>query len=170
LRLTELGRLVGLVDDARWVRFESRRESIARLGEKLTATRLAGTSLFQILGRPETTWEDLCRLDPSLGMQDIPPDVVTQVVIGAKYGGYIGRQKEQIERFRRLEDKPIPPALDYRAIPQLRVEAREKFERIRPTSLGQAGRIAGISPSDIATLLIHLKKQAPSMSLRSTTG
>jgi tRNA uridine 5-carboxymethylaminomethyl modification enzyme len=170
LRLTESGRGVGLVDDARWARFESRRESIARLGEKLTATRVAGTTLLQILGRPETTWDDLCRLDPSFGVQDIAPDVVTQVVIGAKYGGYIGRQKEQIERFRRLEDKPIPPDLDYRAIPQLRVEAREKFERIRPTSLGQAGRIAGISPSDIATLLIHLKKQPLLMSLRSTTG
>ena len=91
----------------------------------------------------------------------IRPDVIDQVTIEAKYNGYIGRQVEQIERFRRLEDKPIPDDLDYRAIPQLRAEAREKFQRIRPLSLGQAGRISGISPADIATLLVHLKKQQP---------
>ena len=80
------------------------------------------------------------------------------MIIEAKYNGYIGRQVEQIERFRRLEDKPIPADLDYRAIPQLRAEAREKLERIRPRSLGQAGRISGISPADMATLLIQLKR------------
>ena len=84
--------------------------------------------------------------------------MIEQVTIEAKYGGYIGRQAEQVERFRRLEDKPLPADLDYRAIPQLRAEAREKFERVRPRSLGQAGRISGISPADIATLLIHLKR------------
>ena len=84
------------------------------------------------------------------------------MTIEAKYDGYIGRQTEQIERFRRLEDKRIPADLDYRAIPQLRAEAREKFERVRPLSIGQAGRISGISPADIATLLIHLKRREPS--------
>ena len=87
--------------------------------------------------------------------------MITQVIIEAKYNGYIGRQVEQIERFRRLEEKPIPADLDYRAIPQLRAEAREKFERIRPRSLGQAGRISGISPADMATLLIQLKRGGP---------
>ena len=81
------------------------------------------------------------------------------MTIEAKYDGYIGRQIEQIERFRRLEDKPIPADLDYRSIPQLRAEAREKFDRVRPVSLGQAGRISGISPADIATLLIELKRR-----------
>ncbi len=81
------------------------------------------------------------------------------MTIEAKYDGYIGRQIEQIERFRRLEDKPIPADFDYRSIPQLRAEAREKFDRVRPVSLGQAGRISGISPADIATLLIELKRR-----------
>ena len=89
------------------------------------------------------------------------------MTIEAKYGGYIGRQSEQVERFRRLEDKPIPPDLDYRAIPQLRAEAREKFERVRPLSLGQAGRISGISPADIATLLIHLKRREAELPAQS---
>ena len=93
--------------------------------------------------------------------------MIEQVTIEAKYGGYIGRQIEQVERFRRLEDKRIPADLDYRSIPQLRAEAREKFERVRPLSLGQAGRISGISPSDIATLLIHLKRNRPELSVET---
>ena len=83
------------------------------------------------------------------------------MTIEAKYGGYIDRQAQQVERFRRLEDKPLPADLDYRPIPQLRAEAREKFARVRPRSLGQAGRISGINPADIATLLIHLKRRGP---------
>ena len=111
-----------------------------------------------MLRRPETSWDDLVGLDSSLGDAAVPADVIDQVTIEAKYDGYIGRQIDQIERFRRLESKPIPNHIDYRSIPQLRAEAREKFERIRPLSLGQAGRISGINPSDIATLLIFLKR------------
>ncbi len=87
--------------------------------------------------------------------------MIDQVTIEAKYDGYIGRQLEQVERFRRMEEKRIPADLDYHAIPQLRAEAREKFERVRPLSIGQAGRISGISPADIATLLIQLKRREP---------
>ena len=91
----------------------------------------------------------------------LPADVIDQVTIEAKYDGYIGRQLEQVDRFRSMEEKRIPADLDYHAIPQLRAEAREKFERVRPLSIGQAGRISGISPSDIATLLIQLKRREP---------
>jgi tRNA uridine 5-carboxymethylaminomethyl modification enzyme len=158
IRLTEAGRQVGLVDDARWERFQSRRDAIVRLRNRLANTRVAGGTLFQLLRRPETTWRDLSDLDSSLADGALSADVVDQVAIEAKYDGYIGRQTEQIERFRRLESKPIPIHIDYRTIPQLRAEAREKFERVRPISLGQAGRISGINPSDIATLLIFLKR------------
>jgi tRNA uridine 5-carboxymethylaminomethyl modification enzyme len=158
LRLTESGRQVGLVDDLRWARYESRRDAIDRLRGTLMTTRVQGDTLFQILGRPATTWDDLRSLDPGLANSGFPDDVIDQVTIEAKYDGYIDRQLEQIERFRHLEKKPIPTSLDYCAIPQLRAEAREKFERIRPRSVGQAGRISGISPADIATLLIHLKR------------
>jgi tRNA uridine 5-carboxymethylaminomethyl modification enzyme len=159
LRLTELGRQVGLVDDARWARFESRRDAIDRLRDRLRGTRVAGDTLFQSLRRPETTWIDLLTLDPGLHEAGLPANVIDQVTIEAKYDGYIGRQREQVDRFRSLEEKRIPPDLDYHAIPQLRAEAREKFERVRPLSIGQAGRISGISPSDIATLLIQLKRR-----------
>ena len=83
------------------------------------------------------------------------------MTIGAKYRGYIDRQAQQVERFRRLEDKPLPLDLDYQSIAQLRAEAREKFARVLPRSLGQAGRISGINPADIATLLVHLKRPRP---------
>jgi tRNA uridine 5-carboxymethylaminomethyl modification enzyme len=161
LRLTELGRQVGLVDDRRWERFTRRRDSIGELRDRLTRTRVAGDSLFQALRRPETTWFDLRSLDPALVEADLTADVIDQVTIEAKYDGYIGRQLDQVERFRRMEAKRIPTELDYRSIPQLRAEAREKFERVRPASVGQAGRISGVSPSDIATLLIHLKRREP---------
>jgi len=158
LRLTALGRQIGLVDDLRWKRFEHHRSGVDALRDRLTSTRVDGELLFQILRRPETTWEHLLARVPDFGLEAYAPPVREQVLIEAKYTGYIDRQIEQIERFRRLEDKPLPGSLDYRAIPQLRAEAREKLERIQPRSLGQAGRISGISPADIATLLIHLKR------------
>jgi tRNA uridine 5-carboxymethylaminomethyl modification enzyme len=162
LRLTEMGRSIGLVDDFRWSRFESRRGRIEELGAILKSTRINGDTLEQILRRPPTTWEDLIALHPALLDFSEDASAVEQVTIEAKYGGYIGRQAEQVERFRRLEDKPLPVDLDYRSIPQLRAEAREKFDRVRPRSLGQAGRISGINPADVATLLVHLKRPRPS--------
>jgi tRNA uridine 5-carboxymethylaminomethyl modification enzyme len=160
IRLTEAGRGVGLVNDERWMRFEARRNAIEHLRTRLAETRALGGTLFQLLRRPEQTWEDLLALDSSLSDLSVSADVIEQVTIEAKYDGYIGRQIDQIERFRRLESKPIPSHIDYRTIPQLRAEAREKFERIRPISLGQAGRISGINPADIATLLIFLKQSS----------
>ena len=164
LRLTELGREAGLVDAHRWERFLARRDAITQLRGILTDTRVGGNTLYQALRRPATTWDELLVLAPDLQSHGFSADVVSQLTIEAKYDGYIDRQLDQIERFRRLENKPIPADLEYGSIPQLRAEAREKFERIRPLSLGQAGRISGISPSDIATLLIHLKRNHSELS------
>ncbi len=164
LRLTERGRAIGLVDDARWKKFEQRRDGVNRLRTRLETTRASGATLFQALGRPEATWSDILVLDEALAGEGFDHGLIEQLTIDSKYAGYIGRQSEQIERFRRLEDKRIPPDLSYRAIPQLRAEAREKLERVRPLSLGQAGRISGISPADIATLLIHLKRNDQQLS------
>ena len=164
LRLTDLGRRVGLVNDHRWERFTRRFNAIGQLRDRLTRTRIAGDSLFQALRRPETTWSDLRSLDPGLVEAGFTTDVIDQVTTEAKYDGYIGRQLDQVDRFRRMEEKRIPAELDYRAIPQLRAEAREKFERVKPASIGQAGRISGVSPADIATLMIHLKRREPEIS------
>ena len=121
--------------------------------EALATTRFEGTPLLQILRRPPTTWSDLLAFDPDLAGVATDLGVIEQVMIEAKYGGYIDRQAQQVDRFRRLEHKPIPSGLNYATIPQLRAEAREKFMKVRPISLGQAGRISGISPADIATLV-----------------
>ena len=158
LRLTALGRSIGLVDDARWARFEERKGRIDRLRERLATTRNEGETLAAILRRPETLWDDLIALEPALDAAEDRSDVIEQVTIEAKYGGYIARQSQQIDRFRRLEHKSLPADLDYAAILHLRAEAREKLSRVRPLSLGQAGRISGINPADIATLLVYLKK------------
>ncbi|HEV3163442.1 MAG TPA: tRNA uridine-5-carboxymethylaminomethyl(34) synthesis enzyme MnmG [Isosphaeraceae bacterium] len=167
LRLTELGRQVGLVTDARWARFQGRRDSIEHLTRFLHKTRVNGDTLHRILSRPETAWTDLSVLSPELNHLNAEATAIEQVTIEARYGGYIQRQAEQVERFYRLEHKPLPASINYALIPQLRAEAREQFQRIRPTSLGQAGRISGINPADIATLLVYLKGRNPSASTRT---
>ncbi len=162
LRLTELGRAFGLVDDRRWERFQERKGGIERLRARLSTLRFEGEPLDRILRRPPTTWDELRAMAPELVAFEDHPGVIEQVTIEAKYGGYITRQAEQVERFRRLEQKSLPLDLDYHAIRQLRAEAREKFSRVRPRSLGQAGRISGVNPADIATLLVHLKRSPSS--------
>lgn len=159
LRLTPLGRSVGLVDDRRWARYLKRREAITRLELALRSVRVDGETLEHVLRRPPTTWVEVVALHPPLAELDCGHGAVEQVTITAKYGGYIERQTSQVDRFRRLEHKPLPPDLDYGSIPQLRAEAREKFRQVRPRSLGQAGRISGVNPADIATLLVYLKKR-----------
>ncbi|MBV8607106.1 MAG: tRNA uridine-5-carboxymethylaminomethyl(34) synthesis enzyme MnmG, partial [Singulisphaera sp.] len=164
LRLTELGRRVGLVEDRRWERFRARQRQIDALHDALRRQRVDGESLLQVLRRPPTTWEDVLNLSPAPAELAADADVVDQVTIEAKYSGYITRQAQQVDRFQRLEHKPLPSDLDYHAIPQLRAEAREKFHHVRPRSLGQAGRISGVNPADIATLLVYLKRSHPAPS------
>lgn len=170
LRLTEIGRNVGLVDDRRWSRFVARRERIEALRGVLARTNVNGDTLLQILRRPQTTWKEILGLHPPLARLSDDASAVEQVTIEAKYGGYIDRQARQVERFQRLENKPLPDTLDYHAIPQLRAEAREKFQSVRPRSLGQAGRISGVNPADLATLLVFLKRGSASSQADTTSG
>jgi len=111
--------------------------------------------LSKLLRRPEISWKDLAARDPSLDA--FSGDVATQVTYDIKYAGYIARQEAEIARHRRLAEKRIPEAFDFSAIAHLRTEAREKLTRIRPQSLAQAGRISGITPADLALLLVHLE-------------
>ena len=161
LRLTPLGREAGLVDDSRWERFSKRRDAIERLKEVLVSKRVGGETLSLLLRRPPTTWDELTALAPELLAFETDPTVVEQVTIETKYEGYVQRQSAQVDRFRRLEEKTIPEDLDYSKVLNLRAEALEKFRSVRPRSLGQAGRISGIHPSDIATLLVYLKRPNP---------
>jgi tRNA uridine 5-carboxymethylaminomethyl modification enzyme len=153
-RLTPLGRRAGLVNNDDWARLECKEDGIARLTALLRSTKFEGDTLERRLKRTETTWEQILSWCPTLAEFDA--DVVEQVVLEAKYAGYIDRQSSQIERFQRLESKAIPPHFDYNAVPQLRVEAREKLSRIRPANLGQAGRISGITPADLAVVMMFV--------------
>src|SRR5438552_5417712 len=155
-RLTPLGRRIGLVKDDVWRRLERKERAIADLAADLRKRRHGQDTLEKWLRRSEVEWQQLCEMDPSLGDLDVPADAIEQVVLEAKYAGYIERQAAQVERFQRLESRPIPAHFDYTAVPQLRAEAKEKLSRIRPQNLGQASRISGISPADLAVVLIYL--------------
>ncbi len=160
-RLGRYARENGLMANARWTDLVRKEEQIAAALAYLSATRRDGVPLAQLLRRPEVTLDDLRGADPELARMTARPDVRQQVEIEAKYAGYMKRQREQVERFRRNEDRRIPASVDYDRVPELRFEAREKLARIRPASLGQASRIAGISPADLTTLMIWLETRRP---------
>ena len=169
-RLSPLGRQVGSVGDSEWERYQRKEQGIAELFGYLRQTKHSGEPLERWLRRTEVSWDDLCDMHPPLRVPMGPmgpvrpmgpigamwPAVVEQVVLESKYAGYIGRQAEQVERFQKMESRPIPATFDYAAIPQLRFEAREKLSKIRPANIGQAGRVSGITPADLAVLLLYL--------------
>jgi tRNA uridine 5-carboxymethylaminomethyl modification enzyme len=155
-RLTPPGRRVGSVGQADWERYERKEQGIADLQRQLRSARSDGDTLETWLRRTGVEWADLCARHAPLRGWETRTDVVEQVVVEAKYSGYVGRQAAEVERFRKMEGKLIPPRFDYSAVPQLRHEAREKLTRVRPTSLGQASRISGITPADLAVLLFYL--------------
>jgi tRNA uridine 5-carboxymethylaminomethyl modification enzyme len=145
------------VSDEAWARFERKEQGITDLQEYVRKTRSGGDSLETWLKRTEIEWKDVCERDASLTEWDGRPDVVEQVVLEATYSGYIGRQANEVERFRRMENRRIPDTFNYHAVPQLRYEAKEKLTRVRPASVGQASRVSGITPADLAVLLFYLE-------------
>jgi tRNA uridine 5-carboxymethylaminomethyl modification enzyme len=160
-RLTPLGRRLGLVSDEAWQRLQHKEQQIRALTEHLRNRRHGNDTLERCLRRPDVDWYRLCEMDPSLREWSPAADVIEQVALETKYAGYIERQAAQVERFHRLESKPIPAHFDYAAVPQLRAEAKEKLSRIRPANLGQASRITGICPADLAVVLIYLGGSVP---------
>ena len=126
------------------------------LTQRGTAPVSDGAPLAALLRRPQIHYEDLRRFDPL--MPDLPGEVTEQVEISVKYEGYIQRQLEEVEELRRMERRALPPDADYASIQGLRLEAREKLNAVRPLNLGQAARISGVSPADIAALMIWLEK------------
>jgi tRNA uridine 5-carboxymethylaminomethyl modification enzyme len=153
LRLTPLGRKASLVDDEHWALFREKSQSIERELSRLHKLRNGSSSYADILRRPEITYRSLPIADPNLS-----DDVSQEVEIQIKYAGYIKRDIEQIGRFRRLEDKRLPAWMDYNKIGALRFESRQKLSRYRPDSIGQASRIPGVTPADIAILLVWIKR------------
>jgi tRNA uridine 5-carboxymethylaminomethyl modification enzyme len=153
-RLTPLAYERGLVDAARWERLQEKLAVIDSISGLLEATYVEGVQLSKFLRRPEVDWADAVARIPELA--EVTPDVAYQVVCDSKYAGYVARQQTEVDRQQRLAEKRIPGSFEYHRLAQLRVEAREKLSRVRPTNLAQASRISGITPADIALLMVHL--------------
>mgnify|MGYP001046992872 CR=1 FL=1 len=175
LRLTRRGYDIGLVGPERLGAVEEKYATVdaeikrlthagvspspalsAFLAERGTGDAGDGCSLIALLRRPQVHYGELAPFDP--GRPALPPDVREQVEISVKYEGYIRRQQKQVEDFRKMESHKLPPDLDYSAIQGLRLEAREKLNAVRPLDLGQASRISGVSPADMAVLMIYLER------------
>ncbi|MCL2624923.1 MAG: tRNA uridine-5-carboxymethylaminomethyl(34) synthesis enzyme MnmG, partial [Planctomycetaceae bacterium] len=156
-RLTPIGRDLGLVDDARWQRFERKAGEIDRVTHYLETHHDASGSYLKRLRRPETAWAEIVERLPELA--DVTSEVADQVSTDAKYSGYIARQQTEIQRNERLGRRSIPDRINYGEVPHLRIEAREKLAKIRPRDLAQAGRISGITPADLTVILVYLEPQ-----------
>jgi tRNA uridine 5-carboxymethylaminomethyl modification enzyme len=127
--------------------------------EKYSSTPLkSGASLGELLKRPEITYAALAEIDPARP-EGIRRDIAEQVEISVKYEGYIKRQAQQAEQFKRLENRLIPSDTDYSSVSNLQTEARQKLAKVRPESIGRASRISGVTPSDIAALLIYMEQK-----------
>ncbi len=176
LRLTDIGHDIGLIDDERYEAFCTKRNQInaeiARVSEIMVGANKkvqefleahdstplkTAASLAELIRRPELDYEALEELDPdreSAGA--LSPEVIEQINIDIKYEGYITRQKQQVEHFKKMEKKKIPADINYDEVSNLRKEARQKLAQVRPASLGQASRISGVSPADVSVLMIYL--------------
>ena len=175
-RLTAIGHRVGLVSDERLAQVNAKYEAVRRECNRLESNGVAASDalnemlakyestpvassarLADLLRRPQVTYADLAPFDP--GRPELPGDVTQEVEIQVKYAGYLARQEKQVAQFKAEESKALPADLDYGSIAGLRLEARQKLQEIQPLSIGQAGRISGVSPADIAVLLIYLEQQ-----------
>ncbi len=175
LRLTELGHRVGLISEERYRRLLAKKAAITKEMERLASTRVgnteetnrilakiptppisSGVTLAELLRRPEVSYEALKEVDPQ--RPPLSKDVYEQAAIQIRYQGYIEKQKEQVEQYKKLESRVLPETIDYSAIQGLRIEARQKLARVRPRSIGQASRISGVSPADINVLMVYLER------------
>jgi tRNA uridine 5-carboxymethylaminomethyl modification enzyme len=157
LRLSQIGHDIGLLPERHYHRVREKEAAIESEIARLSKVRLGQDSLIELLRRPEFTYPTLPKRDETL-----TAEVAQQVEITVKYAGYIERQEADVLRFRELEDKPIPAAFDYATVHSLRKEARIKLEKIRPSTLGQAARISGVSPADVTMVMIWMKKLSSS--------
>ncbi len=154
-RLTPLAFEKGLISRDRIDRYEKKRQEIESAAALIENTRSGGMPLAQIARRPEASWSDIVERLPQLA--SLSKQSAEQVLSDLKYAGYIARQSVEVDRQHRLAEKRIPQGFDYARLTQLRAEAREKFQRVQPVSLAQASRISGITPADIALLMVHFE-------------
>ena len=175
MRLTEIGRRIGLVDDERYDRYMRKKELVEKEMERIkefiispterilefmerkgTSLIKSGITLYDLLKRPEIKYDDLQKI--GLDNKELSRQEREQVEIQVKYEGYIKKQIRQAEQFKKMENRIIPENIVYEDIRGLRIEARQKLNEIKPRSIGQASRISGVSPADISVLLVYLEK------------
>ena len=175
IRLTKIGYEVGLIDEERYQKLLNKErmidEEIRRVNHTNVGTSdkvqevlknygstplTSGTTVAELIRRPELSYEKVKEIDTD--RPDLPADVIEQVDINIKYDGYIKRQMRQVEQFKKMEKKKIPEDIDYDSIKSLRIEAKQKLNQIRPSSIGQASRISGVSPAEVSVLLVYLGK------------
>ncbi len=175
LRLTDIGYQAGLISEERYQRFQAKREAIAKEIARLRQTKVRPTAevqnilrqmgtteihnaveLANLIKRPELGYKQIAQMSPP--PEELPPEVVEQVEIQLKYEGYIKKALQQVEKMKKIEEKRIPDWVDYRQVAGISSEAREKLERVRPITLGQASRISGVNPADISILMIHIEQ------------
>ena len=176
LRLTEIGHQVGLISEERYQKFLKKRLQIEQEVERLETTTIrplaqvnellvkyqsspltTGVKLAELLRRTELNYKILAPIDEE--RPGLPEEVTKEVEIQVKYKGYIKLQEQQVEKFKKLEQKILPQDIDYAQIKGLRLEARQKLNKVKPNSVGQASRISGVSPADISVLLIYLEQK-----------
>jgi tRNA uridine 5-carboxymethylaminomethyl modification enzyme len=158
-RLTPIAHECGLVDDVRWSQLQTKLAQIQWVRALLDETWIDGAQLTKHLRRPEVQWADVVARLPELA--DANPEVAAQVLCDVKYAGYVARQQTEVDRQKRLSAKRIPAGFDFSRLDQLRAEAREKFSRVKPINLAQASRISGITPADVALVMVHLEGRRP---------
>ena len=176
MRLTKIGYEVGLIDEERYQKLLKKEEMIKKEIERVEHTNVgtteavqallesyestpltSGTTLAELIRRPELSYEKIAPIDKH--REELPYDVKEQVDINIKYDGYIKRQMRQVEQFKKLENKRIPENINYDEIQSLRNEAKQKLNQLRPSSIGQASRISGVSPADVSVLLVYLSSK-----------
>jgi tRNA uridine 5-carboxymethylaminomethyl modification enzyme len=153
MRLSDIGHEIGLLPERKYSIFCSKQKATLEEISRLYSTYYVSNSLAKVLSRPEVGYKDLPNRNDALS-----GEVIQQVEIAIKYAGYIERQEVEVEKFKSLEDKQIPDSFEFSSVPSLRLEARQKLSKIRPTTIGQAARISGVSPADISILMVWLKR------------
>ena len=173
-RLTEKGYKLGLVTEERWQKYLKKQENVKREIERLRTTGITPEAsaeflekygstplanrvpMYELLKRPEITYDNLAEIDPD--RPELTLHEKAEVEVHIKYEGYIQKQLDQVAKFKKLENKKLPPDLKYSEIDGLRIEAQQKLDEIKPGSIGQASRISGVSPADINVLIIYLER------------
>jgi tRNA uridine 5-carboxymethylaminomethyl modification enzyme len=153
IRLSEIGYETGLLSERNFKKASCKKLAIENELTRLCSIKYNNDFLVKILSRPQNSYQKL-----PIRNEDLSEEIIQQVEIAVKYAGYIDRQEQEIKKFKKMEDKVIPETFDFSTVPSLRLEARQKFSKFRPGTIGQAARISGVSPADISILMVWLKR------------